>query len=272
MEKNKNTQALFIGVILIIAISMVTFLRNSSDSERAREESARIAEEESRLIENSPKISISELSKKINSKDDVFIVDLRDELSYEKEHIPNSENIPADSILETLQSLSKDKFYVIVDFGPDDEIAALMASKLESSGFANVAYLEGGFSKWKSGYYSIVSEGDPNSFTDQSKVTYIQTEVLKKLMETEKNLFLIDVRENPLFKEGHLKNAVNIPLANLEQRKKEIPAGRRIVLYDDNGLLAFKAAVKFFDIGIFNTSALSDGLNVWKEKKYEIVK
>lgn len=272
MQKNKNTQALFIGLILIIAISMLTFLRNSADTERAREESEKISKEEDLMIESSPKISIEELSKKINSKEDLFIVDLRDNLSYEKEHIPNSENIPADSVIETLQSLNKDRSYVIVDFGPNDEMAALMANKLKSSGFANVAYLDGGFSKWKSGYYSVVSEGDPNSFTDQSKVTYIQTEALKKLMETEKNLVLIDVREVSLFKEGHLKNALNIPLANLEQRKKEIPMGRKIVLYDENGMLAFKAAVKFFDMGIFNTATLSDGLRAWREKKYEIVK
>lgn len=271
MEKNKNTQALLIGIILIAAISIMAFLRTSNNNERISEEAEKKSNAKNEIIQSSSKISKDELLEKISSEEDMLIIDLRDRLSYEKEHISDSENMSPDSVLEILKSLSKDKYYILVDFGPGNEIAQLLAGKLKSAGFKNAFYLDGGFSKWKDGYYSIVSEGDPNSFTDQSKVKYIQTDALKKMMETEKNLILIDVRDNVQFKEGHLKNAYNIPLASLEQRKKEIPIGRKIILYDETGLAAFKAAVRLFDLGIFNVSALSDGLKTWKDKKYEIV-
>jgi rhodanese-related sulfurtransferase len=58
----------------------------------------------------------------------------------------------------------------------------------------------------------------------------------------------------------------------LEKRKKDIPIGKKIVLYDNDGLGAFKAGVRLFDMGFFNTFTLSDGLDAWKKKNYELVK
>jgi len=95
---------------------------------------------------------------------------------------------------------------------------------------------------------------------------------LKKIMVEESNLYIVDVRKKGQFDEGHLNGAVNIFLDELENRHAEIPLGKKIILCDNDGMWAFQGAVRLFDMGIMNVFALSDGLNVWKQKGYEIVK
>jgi hydroxyacylglutathione hydrolase len=144
--------------------------------------------------------------------------------------------------------------------------------KLEDNGISNFSYLKGGFSGWKSGYNATVSEGDPNSFLDQAKVKYISSDELNKIMGTEKNIYLIDLRSNSQFTDGHIKGSANIPLNNLENEENKIPLGKKIVLYDTDGLGAFKGAVRLSDLGFFNVLNLSDGFEVWKKKGFEITK
>jgi len=91
-------------------------------------------------------------------------------------------------------------------------------------------------------------------------------------MDEKVDLYILDVRKNATFSEGHIKNAANIFLDDLETKYRDIPMGKEIVVYDNDGLWAFKAAVRLFDLGVFDVHALSDGLDRWKQKGYEIVK
>jgi len=61
-------------------------------------------------------------------------------------------------------------------------------------------------------------------------------------------------------------------LDDLEKEKAKIPLGRKVVLYDNNGLWAFMGAVRLYDMGFFNILAMSDGLEGWKNNKFELVK
>lgn len=269
----KNTNALFIGAGLILLIFAITLFKNDAKKDEAQKKDPQTEKEERVMnLGKSSKISNSELASKLGSNASLLIIDIRDVDSYQKEHISNAINIPMGTDLEMIQALDKDKNCIVVDYGGDWQMAASIAGKMMEAGFKNVTYLDGGFDAWKNNYQSTVSDGDPNSFTDQAKVTYVKVEDLKKMMDSSMTLTIIDVRNENQFKEGHLKNALNIPLGNLVQRKNEIPIGRKIILYDDNGFLAFKGAVRLFDAGVFNVSSLAEGLNTWKEKKYEVVK
>ena len=91
-------------------------------------------------------------------------------------------------------------------------------------------------------------------------------------METESNFLIVDVRSPENFQEGHIKNAINIPLDDIEKRKNEIPVWKKIIFCDKDGLWAFKASVKMFDLGYTKNYILSNGIDDWKNKGYEIVK
>ena len=61
--------------------------------------------------DGAPRITIVELQQKIKNKE-VFIVDVRDQASYDAGHLPGSKLIPANQILNHLNELPKDKLIV----------------------------------------------------------------------------------------------------------------------------------------------------------------
>jgi hydroxyacylglutathione hydrolase len=271
-SQNNNIAALGIGIFLIILIAIVTILRpifskNNSSSTNAKQQDVAMEN-----LKKAPQISDVDLAKKIQARDNLSLLDIRLPDAYANEHILNSQNVSLADINGVLTQLDKNKTFVIIDDNDISDQIAMVISSLSDSGFNNIFYLTGGFSAWKGAYNPTISAGNPDSFTDQSKISYIQTDKLKDMMNTETNLVIIDVRKNTQFNDGHLKNAINIFLDDLEKRKKDIPIGKKIVLYDNDGLGAFKAGVRLFDMGFFNTFTLSDGLDAWKKKNYELVK
>lgn len=274
MQKNSNNNivALMVGFLLILLIAVVTFFRASDPKDDSNQQDT----PGQNVIINNPKsaakISSTDLAKKIQNKDELILLDIRNEADYTTEHIFNSKNIPISIIKEALTVFDKGDAYVIIDSDASLDTIDLVAKMMSDARFKNISYLDGGFSAWKTNYSQTISVGDVNSFTDQSKITYTQTDGLKDLMKTETNLAIIDVRKSAEFNAGHIAGAMNIFLDDLEKRKKDIPMGKKIVLCDNNGLQAFQAGVRLFDMGFFNALTLADGLDNWKKKNYELVK
>ena len=63
------------------------------------------------VSDGAPRITIAELREKIK-KDEVFIVDVRNQASFDAGHIPGSKLIPSGEILNHLDELPKDKLIV----------------------------------------------------------------------------------------------------------------------------------------------------------------
>lgn len=267
-EKIENSKNLIpaIGLFLILAVAFFTFLRPVLNKNNSKEKDR--TKTENMPEKSASKMTAEELFKKITAKESVNILDIRPEEAFKKEHLKNSKNISAETVSRLIE---KEKFYVLVDEGISGE-ARNLAANLKDDSYPNVFYLEGGFQNWKDGSFPTISEGNPDSIVDRSKVTYIPIDSLKNTMDNDKNLLVIDVRNSDIFSQEHLKNAINIPLSELEERKNEISFGKKTILYDNNGLLAFQGAVRLFDLNIFNVFILSGGLDAWKQKGYEIIK
>jgi len=271
-EKNKKYMtAGFIGFFLILVVALVTiFCSQLSPEENPMEIKSGDSGEEISSVEKQA-VTTEDLMQKIIQKEDLVILDIRSEEEYQKEHLADSLNIPFVNLEESVASLPKDKTYVFLD---DDytESSLLALNIFAENEIFSTFYLKGGFSSWKAQYNPTISSGDPNSFVDQSKVKYIQSDKLKELITQDPNLLIIDLRDAGTFQTGHIKGAVNIFLEDLEKVKAQIPLNRKVVLCDNDGLWAFMGAVRLYDMGFFNILALSDGLEGWKNHKLEIVK
>lgn len=268
-ENKQNATALIVGFGLIILIAVFTIFKPFSHTGNNKDQN-----NSSQLSQNSSsakQIESADLLKKIQAKEPVNIIDVRSNSEFQKEHILDSQNIPADNFINYSGNLDKNKSYVIVDNGSDNA-GLVLAENLAQKEFGSVYYLTGGFSAWKNKLDPTVSAGDPNSFADQSKVNYLTSDQLKEIMQAESNLYILDVRKSDAYAQGHLKDAVNIFLDDLEKRRREIPLGKKIIIYDSDGLWAFQGAVRLFDMNILNVFALSDGYNTWTQKGFEIVK
>lgn len=76
---------------------------------------------------------------------------------------------------------------------------------------------------------------------------------------------VLDVRPADEYQAGHVPGAVNIPLRQLEDRLRELPAGREVVAYCRGPycVLAFEAVARLRDRGI-GARRLEDGYPEWK--------
>jgi ArsR family transcriptional regulator len=76
---------------------------------------------------------------------------------------------------------------------------------------------------------------------------------------------VLDVRPEDEFADGHLPNALNIPLSQLERRLAELPADREIVAYCRGPwcVLSFEAVALLRERG-YRARRLEDGFPEWK--------
>lgn len=136
-------------------------------------------------------------------ENDVIILDTRDATEFTKGFVPGSISIGLDgrfaewagSLLPFDQSMA-----LITDPGKEKETLV----RLARVGFANVeGYLDGGFEKWR------LEEEKIDMIID------IEPDELLLDIPYDDKLVVLDVRRETEYADGHLKDAVNLPLGDL---------------------------------------------------------
>lgn len=252
-DNTRDKRALLIGGLLILLVSAY-FIGKSfffKDEEPSPLSSAPAVTD---AADTAPTLAPDVLLQKIRNGDKVALLDVRTAEAFQGEHLAHSLSVP----IGALENFSPVQGEAVVIVFSENDLATLEAAKnvMDQKSFPYF-FLEGGFEGWKALGAPLVSSGDPDSFVDQSKVTYISLEESKKLLaQTEPPVYILDVQAEDAFKKKHLKGAVNIPLDQLEKRSNEIPAGRQIIVYGENSLASFRGGVRLSDLGIFSAFTL----------------
>lgn len=76
---------------------------------------------------------------------------------------------------------------------------------------------------------------------------------------------LIDVRSPEQFKDGHLPNAINIPLEAIRKNLDSIPHEKKVILYCNFGYGAYNAACILANRGFDNIYMLSGSMHLYEE-------
>ena len=92
--------------------------------------------------------------KRLMERDDkLLVINVLDQDSFEKEHIPGSHNIPnaEDDFVKQVERLAggKNRPIVVYCASKDCTASPTAARKLVEAGFADVADFEGGMAEWK---------------------------------------------------------------------------------------------------------------------------
>jgi len=83
---------------------------------------------------------------------------------------------------------------------------------------------------------------------------------------------ILDVREPAEFGTGHLPNARNIPLGELDKRAAELPSGKPVLICCATGARSGKAASVLKAAGREQVFNLDGGLQSWRQAGLPVVK
>lgn len=83
---------------------------------------------------------------------------------------------------------------------------------------------------------------------------------------------IVDVRENGEFNGGHLPNARNIPVVDLEKRVGELPSGKPVLVVCATGQRAGRAITALRKAGRDQVFSLEGGLAAWRSAGLPVVK
>ena len=78
----------------------------------------------------------------------------------------------------------------------------------------------------------------------------VNVDLVRGLVEN--NACIIDVRERGEFDNGHIKNAINIPLSELRERTNEIPKDKPVYLHCRTGQRSYNATLALQNLGFNN--------------------
>ena len=255
-QEQKNLRAMAISALLVLLVGGFyvgrTFFTSKGNGREKTLSSDTVSEpdEENTL----PTMTADVIRQKIYNGDAVVFLDTRDKESFDAEHIPHSLLMSPG----TLSAFTPDEnqTVVIVYSAADTQTIDAIQNIMKQKSFPSYM-LKGGFEEWKRSGNQVLSRGNPNSFLDQSKVTYVTpSEALALINDNTTRTYILDTQTEQDFQRKHIKGAINIPLDQLERRSKEIPAARTIIVYGASDLVSFQAGVRLADLNIFTARTL----------------
>ena len=265
-QNEKNQHKVFVVgfsliVLLLLWFLLKPFVSNWKNGQQSRDEQK--ANEE---ILKAPSVMPEDLFKKIQGNSKIFLADTSSPDVFSRGHIATAVNIQADKLdKDFFTALGADRTADIFIVNQGDKLAdlATAVNKIVSDGFVNAKYLRGGIPGWREKGFPLVSSG--GSDQDSAKVKKITIDEIKKDAEITPDLLqFLDVRGKEIFAKEHIVQAANIPLSELESRKNEIPALKKIIVYGSNENESFQAAAVLFDLNFFNIYQMDGGIDQWK--------
>ena len=115
---------------------------------------------------------------------------------------------------------------------------------------------------------SITVPSDPPGFCSLEELQRVRPisplELVQALQSTHEPIGLVDVREPGEFALGHLAQAINIPLAQIERSDSQLPRHATVVFMCRSGVRSLKACALARRAGIHRPLQLEGGLLAWK--------
>lgn len=252
MKVINNFKVLGIVSILILSLGFIAGCSSKNKVSNTIQQS-----EETKGYEN---IDGKQTEKLLNSDKDVLIIDVRSEYEYEKGHLLNAINLPYDddfkSELSEIADYKDKSVLVYCKSGNRSEKAAV---KLVDNGFKNVKNVTDGVDEYD---YKLVKVDN---------ITGREAEKMINDDKHDKDLIILDVREPKDFNNGHLLNAINIPIEDIDKRMDELRnyKSKDIIVYCNTGRKSAEVAEKLVEHGFTDVTNIVDGVS---EYDFKLVK
>jgi rhodanese-related sulfurtransferase len=119
---------------------------------------------------------------------------------------------------------------------------------------------------------AIVS-GCLSSTTPAEKVKHVDVSVQQaKEMIDRGEVFILDVRTQEEYDEGHIMGSILIPVDELDRRLTELPREKKILVYCSTGHRSLTASEKLENSGFTQLYNMKGGITEWKNAGFDIEK
>jgi rhodanese-related sulfurtransferase len=243
MSEYHQGQAIMRTFFVIIILSILPFLHSCTDPPIQK-----------RGQENIDPAMLVSLVKVKNSA----VIDTMSYLECMDHRIPGSQCIALEELDKKLPVFLPDKKQTIIFYCESDKCprGALAYEKARLLGYENIYILEGGLSEWKRAGHAV----ETVQRVKRAPVVSIKAAKLKTLLKEKKNLFILDLRSEDAFREGHIDGATNIPFYVLHKRLREIPKNVPVIVVDENGKRSFLACCYLINNGVKDVTRLFGGM------------
>ncbi len=180
-------------------------------------------------VADEEKLSKEAFKKQLHDEN-VAIYDVRPPMKYKAAHIPSAKPLPAPAFDKFAKTLPADKDTPLILYGPGGCLSPTTSIRAKSIGYTNVKIYTRGFADWSETEYSVTTP-----------------DWLKKAINQDVSFVLIDVRAEETTKQGHIKGAVSIPRARIDESRKAFPKKKNapIVIYGEGKQEAAKKIISW---------------------------
>lgn len=238
MKLNKRIKVLSMGMLLVLTLSSIVGCSSTKGDEAYNN------------IDSTKTVEL------VSENEKTLVIDVRDSETYSKDHLAYAVNIPFDEFEGKIDELEvyKDQTIILVcnSGGKSGDAAKMLADK----GFKKVYNVEKGMKGFE---YETV------------KYTNLIGSEFEKLVKENKDSLILDVRDAKDYDKGHIENAINIPVDNIESRIDEIEKYKEndILIYCSIGRKSARAAELLVKKGYNKVYNTVDGV---KEYDFKLVK
>ncbi len=192
---------------------------------------------------------------------DHVVIDLRDQLSFGRGHIPGSFGIGLGPNLSTWAAwvVPYDVPILLVpgDSGPVDRaVRALVRVGLDDVR----GFLAGGMEAWN------------ESGREIAMLPQIDPRTLHERLQTGERIGVLDVRTDEEWKAGHIEGATHVMGGHLESRLDEVPAERPLAVVCGSGYRSTVAASVLERAGFEGVVNMTGGMGAWKAAQLPTVR
>ena len=190
-------------------------------------------------------------------KEGMTIIDTREPGAFASSHVPGSLNIWLNGTsFFPGWVLGDDESVALVTERPSD--ASVARTYLSQLGFDDVeAHLCGGMPDWR-------NRGKPIA-----RLKTCSVDQLKKALDRAA-VTVLDVRDEPEWREGHIKGATHFFFGHLKQRFEEIPQDKPLAIHCAWGGGASIAASILAGLGLVNVYVVLGAIRAWKSCRYPL--
>lgn len=224
-------------------------------------------------------ISPVELNALINSKDELAVIDIREEGEFGKAHLLLCANISLSHLEQKLPTAVPRKSTKIVICDGDGNLTSLATEKIAGFGYTDVSVLERGVKGWNEAGLEVFSGLNVPSkafgeFVEHNYETpSISAEELKQMMDKNQDFIVLDSRPMEEFQVMNIPTGIDMPGAELVHRIQDAPITKNttVVVNCAGRTRSIIGAQSLINAGITNkVVALRNGTMGWHLAGYKL--